>query len=59
VEDPNMSELSKDELLAFVDEIDTMIEKLENHPILQNYYIGVVDQLKSFNKSARNDINNS
>ena len=47
---------SKKELIQFLDEVDSIVERMETHPSLSNYYIGVVDQLKNINIVARRNV---
>jgi uncharacterized protein Yka (UPF0111/DUF47 family) len=52
-----MSEVSKDELLAFLERMDSVADEMENHPQLMVYYIGIVDQIRNSNTAARTNLN--
>lgn len=52
-----MSEVSKEELLAFLDRMDEVADEMQNHPQLMVYYIGIVDQIRNSNTAARTNIN--
>ena len=49
-----MSDENK-EIKEFVEKMDKIIEELDNHPKLKNYYLMVTDTLKNINTSIRTD----
>lgn len=48
----------KNELLEFLSMVEEVTDQMENHPILMNYYIGVVMQLKNINAAVKADVEN-
>ena len=46
----------KKELMEFVSMVEEVTEQMESHPILMNYYIGIVMQLKSINAAVKADV---
>lgn len=47
------SESDKDSILNFIKEVDDFTTKMENHPVLNIYFIGVVDQLRNAVSAAK------
>ena len=46
----------KKELMEFVSMVEEVTEQMESHPILMNYYIGIVMQLKNINAAVKADV---
>lgn len=54
-----MADISKEELLKFLDKVDAIADEMENHPELSNYYIGIIAQIRNINTAARTNVNKS
>ena len=54
-----MADISKEELLKFLDKVDVIADEMENHPQLSNYYIGIIAQIRNVNTAARTNVNKS
>ena len=45
----------KEDIKNFVERLDETIDEFENHPKLQNYFLGVLPQLKNLSIAIRTD----